>query len=505
MSAMNVLLEGRPLWAVLVSLLAAVAIYAADRRPNLREGATMLAAFLKFAIIVSMLPEVLSGRVVEIAPFYLAPGIPLHLKADHLGTLFAIIASGLWILTSIYSIGYMRSLGYAHQTGYFASFAVCLSSTIGIAFAANLLTFFVFYEVLTIATYPLVVHSRTEEAVSAGRKYLLYTLVAGQFLLAAVVWVQMIAPGVGFTPGGFLQGRASAFALWAIFVLFVAGCGVKAAIMPLHGWLPTAMVAPTPVSALLHAVAVVKAGVFGMLRVSGYVFGPELLRELGAGTALAWLAAITIVAASLIALTQDNLKRRLAFSTVSQLSYVILGAALATPAAIAGAAFHMAAHAFMKIALFFCAGAIYVTTHKENVSEMAGLGRKMPVTMGAFTLAALGLAGIPLIAGFVSKWNLALGALEAGSGVFVGVLVISALLNIGYFFPIIYSAYFGNRSTRFTFGEAAPALLVPVVLTAAAALVFGIFPNAGLELWRLAASAANSVVSAGQMIAGGGT
>jgi multicomponent Na+:H+ antiporter subunit D len=505
-------MANRPLWAVLVSLAATALILASGRRPNLREAVTMLAAGAKAAIVFSMLPDVLAGRVVESAPLVLVPGIALQLRADALGLLFATLASGLWVITSVYSIAYMRSVGYGHQTGYYASFAVCLSATMGIAFAANLLTLFIFYEILTIATYPLVIHRRTEEAVRGGRKYLVYTLTAGQLFLVAVLWAQHIAPGGQFVPGGFLAGTASVAVLQAIFVLFIVGAGAKAAIMPLHGWLPTAMVAPTPVSALLHAVAVVKAGVFVILRVVGFVFGPEGLGETGLGPALAWVAAATIVLASIRALAEDNLKRRLAYSTVGQLSYVVLGAALATPAALVGAMFHVVAHAFMKITLFFCAGAIYQATHKENVSELDGLWGRMPVTITAFGLASLGIVGMPLFAGFVSKFKLGLGAADAGQGGFIAVLVASAILSTAYLLPVVYRAAFVRdpeagrgkdaRHGRHG-GEAVAGLVVPLAVTALISLVLGVFPDWGPRFYELASMAARSIFALPMGLGGG--
>jgi multicomponent Na+:H+ antiporter subunit D len=292
--------------------------------------------------------------------------------------------------------------------------------------------------------------------------------------------------------------------LTLLFVLFILGVGVKAAIMPLHSWLPAAMVAPTPVSALLHAVAVVKAGTFGCVRVVHYVFGVDLLRQMGADMVLASAAAVTILLASLRALGEDNLKRRLAYSTVSQLSYIVLGAALTSTAALAGAMFHIVAHGFMKITLFFCAGAIHVKTHKLDISEMAGLGRQMPVTFGAFTLGALGLAGTPLFAGFVSKWNLGLGALQAGHAVFLGVLVTSGLLNFAYFFPIVYSAFFGQTEQQLQYDEAGPTLWLPLAITAVISVILGVYPNAGPAFYQLAWDAAERVMSgAGHLLAGG--
>ena len=270
---MEFVLASRPLLAVLVSLLAAILIVVCGRWPNLREGWTLLAAVTKFALVFSLLGDVLGGRTPGVTLFEVSPGIALALRVDALGITFALSASLLWILTSVYSIGYMRSLGEEHQTRYFASFAICLSSTIGIAFAANLLTFLIFYEMLTIATYPLVVHKGTAEALASGRKYLVYLLTGGGALLLAVAWVSRIAPTLDFQPGGILPAATGATELALLLILFVIAVGVRAGLMPLHSWLPAAMVAPTPVSALLHAVAVVKAGVFGFARVTGFVFG----------------------------------------------------------------------------------------------------------------------------------------------------------------------------------------------------------------------------------------
>ncbi|HBT47135.1 MAG TPA: cation:proton antiporter [Peptococcaceae bacterium] len=497
-------LANRPLWGVLISMAAAGLILLNDRRPLIRESITMLAAAGKFIIVLSMLPEVLAGKLVETVPWTAAAGISLHFKADPLGLLFALLSSGLWIVTSVYNIGYMRAMRYGHETGYYAAFALCLSATMGIAFAANLLTFFIFYEILTIATYPLVIHARTDEAVAGGRKYLVYTLAAGQLLLLAIVGVQIMVPEAEFTPGGFLAGQAPPALLGVLFILFMAGVGVKSAIMPLHGWLPTAMVAPTPVSALLHAVAVVKAGAFGVLRVVGYVFGPELINSTASGKILVGFAAATIILASLRALAEDNLKRRLAYSTVGQLSYIVLGAGLATPLAFLGGIMHIVAHAFMKITLFFCAGAVYATAHKERVSEIGGTGKEMPVTMAAFLLGSLGIAGIPFFAGFVSKWNLGLGALEAGNIFVILVLIASALLSTGYLLPVAIQAFFGRSSGTHHGGEAKPSLLYPLVITACISIILGVFPNIGLKFYELALAAVQSVFGATSSIAMGG-
>jgi multicomponent Na+:H+ antiporter subunit D len=487
-----------PLAAVLISLIAAGLILLSSRRPNLRETWTIAAALCKFAMVGSMLPTVLAGRLPAVTLFDIAPGISLALKADPLGLIFALSASLLWIFTSFYSIGYMRALAEHNQTRYFASFAVCLSATMGIAFAANLLTFLVFYEVLTIATYPLVIHKESAAAIGAGRKYLAFLLGAGVALLLAVGLTQMMAGVLTFSPGGFLSQSMGHASLLALFILFLLGVGAKSALMPLHSWLPSAMIAPTPVSALLHAVAVVKAGVFGFARVVGFVFGPELAAEIGATTLVGVIAAATVVLASLLAMAQDNLKRRLAYSTIGHLSYIILGTVLLVPAGWLGGLFHVTTHAAMKITLFFCAGAIYVKTGRENVSELDGIGKQMPLTMAAFTIGSLGLAGLPPVGGFLSKWFLAQGTVESGQPVLLTVLLLSGLLNAGYFFPIVIRAFF-KSSDRFTgFDEAPPSMLIPLLCTAALALLLGIYPDGIFYFYSLASQAVLTVVQGGR-------
>jgi len=352
---------------------------------------------------------------------------------------------------------------------------------------------------LSIATYPLVIHKETPVAIAAGRKYLGFVLPAGLMLLLGVVLTATIHPGaLEFQAGGFLNRQdASIVLLRWIFLFFILGVGVKAAIMPLQSWLPAAMAAPTPVSALLHAVAVVKAGVFGVLRITGYVFGPQLLREIGVWTLLAWFAGVTLTVASLLALRQDNLKRRLAYSTVGHLSYIVLGAAILTPFGWTGSVLHLVFHATMKITLFFCAGAIYVRTHKENISDMVGIGWQMPITMAAFAVGSLGLAGIPGVNGFFSKWNLALGTVQSGQWVFLGLLVLSGVLNAAYFFPIVQQAFFRRNEEFASYGEASPWMVVPLAVTALLSLVLGLAPNLGAHAWDLARVVAAAVVGGG--------
>ncbi|MEX0638828.1 MAG: monovalent cation/H+ antiporter subunit D family protein [Balneolaceae bacterium] len=470
-----------------------------SKRPNLREGWTILAAVVKFGLVLTLLPGALNGESVELNLFEIAPGIPFLLKADPFGVFFAIIASGLWIFTSFYSIGYMRGAGEKKQTRYFASFAVCLSATIGIAFSGNLFTFVIFYEMLTIATYPLVIHKENREAIQAGRQYLVYTLTAGLLLVAAAALTWYLTGTLEFRPGGiFGDVDVSRPMITILFILFLGAVGVKAGIMPIHSWLPTAMAAPTPVSALLHAVAVVKSGVFGVIRVVGYVFGTDVMADYNLGDILLVLAGVTIIFASLLAFYQDNLKRRLAYSTVGHLSYIVLGAALLTQTGMMGGIMHIAAHATMKITLFFCAGAIYVNLHKENISDLNGIAKVMPWTMGAFTIGSMGLAGIPPINGFVSKWHLATGSLEGDMIIPLLILVVSGLLNAGYFFPIIKRAYFNKGGEELKkYGEASPFMVVPICITALLSVLFGLFPNLFFNFFELAANISAAIFNGG--------
>ncbi len=439
----------RPLFAVLVSAVAIPVILSLRSRPNVREAVTVVVAATKFAVVASMVPGVLAGTTYVTRLGELGNGVSLVLRADPLGLLFALLASLLWIVTSFYSIGYMRGLDEHAQTRYFASFAASLASAVGVAFGANLLTVFVFYELLTVSTYPLVTHDETDEARAAGRKYLAYTFGGGVAVLGGTALVYVLTGTTAFTPGGIAAlASVDPTLARAAFVLLAGGFSVKAALMPVHSWLPDAMVAPTPVSGLLHAVAVVKSGVFGIARVVLDVFGTETMAELGVAVPLAVVAAVTLLTASVIALRQDNLKRRLAYSTISQLSYIVLGLALLEGDALVGGLLHIPAHAFMKLTLFFCAGAIHVETHTDDISDMAGIGDRMPLTMAAFGVAAAGMAGIPLIAGFVSKWYLVIGALEGGGLVFAAALLVSGVLNIAYFWPVVYQAYFESPESH---------------------------------------------------------
>ena len=429
---------------VVVPLLGALAVMLAGSRPNLREAMSLAAGVILLALGVRLLPRALSGDWPAAVLAEPIPGLSLAVSAEPLGVLFGLIASFLWIVTTVYSIGYMRGHGEAHQTRFYTFFAVAMGCTMGVAFADNLFTLFVFYEVLTLSTYPLVTHAGTQEARQGGRTYLGILMATSMgFLLLAVVWTWKLTGNVSFTSGGILGGAASPLVIGVLFALYVFGIG-KAALMPFHRWLPAAMVAPTPVSALLHAVAVVKAGVFAILKITVYIFGLDLLRDTGVTDWLLWVAACTILVASVIALRQDNLKARLAYSTISQLSYIVMGALLVNSTALAGSTLHLATHAFGKITLFFCAGAILVASHKTKVSQLDGLGRQMPWTMGAFFLASLSIVGLPPMGGMWGKWYLALGAIDAGYVVLVGVLMVSTLLNIAYLIPVPIRAFLGK-------------------------------------------------------------
>lgn len=484
---MDVIESARPVYAVLISLLAVILIGVSGRYPNIREGWTITAALIKFGIVVSMLPTILEGKTIEYFVATVLPGLNIAFKVDAFGIILALTASFLWIITSVYAIGYMRSLDEHAQTRFYMCFAIALSAAMGAAFAANVFTLFVFYEIITVSTYALVAHEETPDAIKGARRYLAYLLGTSVFFfLPAMFLTYSYAGTLDFASNGILAGTASNTVIAVIFVLFMAGIG-KAGMMPFHLWLPSAMVAPTPVSALLHAVAVVKVGVFTVVRIVLFVFGVDLLQEIGLGMFLAYFASFTIIVASILALRQDNLKLRLAYSTVSQLSYIVLAVALLTPSGITSSIMHITIHAFGKITLFFVAGAIYVATHKKYISQMDGIGKRMPFTMAAFTVGALSMIAVPPVGGFVSKWYLTLGAVEAHMLPILVVIVASTLLNAAYFLPIIYAAFFKNQPEDEAQGvqEAPPMVVVPLVLTAVGALALFFWPTLLLDLAKM--------------------
>ena len=474
------------------------------RNPNAREAASLVTAGALFAIVLRVYTDVSAGGRPSVVLAEPIAGIPLTLEAEPLGVLFALIASFLWIVTTMYSIGYMRGHHEKNQTRFYLFFAFAIASVMGVAFAGNLFTLFVFYEVLSLTTFPLVTHAGTEKAKRAGRVYLgiLFTTSIA-FQLLAIVWTYALTGTLDFQEGGILDGRVAGAVVPILLGLYVFGIG-KAAVMPFHRWLPAAMVAPTPVSALLHAVAVVKAGVFAVLKVTVYVFGIDFLGTEGASVWLMWVAAATIILGSLVAFTKDNLKARLAYSTVSQLSYVVLGAMLANSWGVIGSGMHIAMHAFGKITLFFCAGAIMVAAHKSEVSQLGGLGRRMPVTFAAFFIGTLSIVGLPPTGGSWSKWFLGVGSLEAGQVGLVAVLMVSSLLSLAYLMEIPLKGFFGKAEEGGDgHGQShghdhahddhghpprAPAWsLVAIVTTAAACVVLFVYPEPFYRLMSMVA------------------
>ncbi|HEY5596331.1 MAG TPA: proton-conducting transporter membrane subunit [Candidatus Bipolaricaulota bacterium] len=460
--------------AILLPSGGALAIALLDRRPNLREAVTLITGALLVWSVVALLPSVAAGERPALDLLEVLPGLALRFELEPLGMLFALVASGLWLLTSVYSIGYLRGHHERDQTRFYAFFALAIAAAQGVALSGNLFTLFVCYEALTLTTYPLVTHHRTAEARRSGRLYLGFLLGTSMgLLLLAILWTWQLSGSLEFSAGGILAGKADGAVVGLLLALYVFGAG-KAALMPFHRWLPAAMVAPTPVSALLHAVAVVKAGVFTVLKVVVYVFGIDLLEQTEANVWLMYAASITIIAASLIAMAQDDLKRRLAYSTVSQLSYIILGAALANQWGVIGGSLHIAMHAVGKITLFFCAGAVMVALGKTRVSEMDGIGRIMPVTMTAYFIGALSVIGLPPLGGVWSKWFLVLGAVQADQLFFVAVLLLGSLLTAGYLLPVAARAFFSKpmapslspRGLR----EAPLLCVVPLCITAAGCL-----------------------------------
>lgn len=488
------MLDLRLLLAVALPLAAAAGI--ALSRPRAAEVWTFAAAVAAFLLSASLVPDVLAGAAPAARAVDLLPGVPLAFSADGLGLTFGLLASGLWIATSLYSSGYVRAAKVKNTRRYFACFAASVGAALGIAYSANLLTFLVFYEVLTIATYPLVSHDESPKAIAAGRRYLAYAISAGLALTIATAWTWSLAGTLDLRPGGIIPASAPEGVRLGLLALFLLGCGVKAGIMPLHAWLPGAMVAPTPVSALLHAVAVVKAGVFGCLRVVGFVLGPGALEGTIAGPALTATCLATIACASIIAIRQDNLKRRLAYSTIAHLSYMVLGAALLDPTALAGGVMHLVNHGLAKITLFFCAGAIYAVAHVETVSGLSGLARKMPWTFGAFTVAAFGMMGLPGLCGFTGKLLLARGAVETGSYLTLALLLTGSVLSAVYLLPILRIGFLGALPADAPRRDAPLAMLVPLAATAALVVVLGAAPFAIDLQHRLAASVAAAVFGA---------
>jgi len=486
-----------PFLAMAAALVGAALVGVTRGTPNLREGCSLGAGILQFYLVLTMLPSVLAGNTIHYTLLTFMPEASISFRVDALGLVFAITASFLWILTTIYSIGYMRHLQEHAQTRFYACFAIAMAATIGIAFSANLITLYMFFESLTLVTYFLVTHAGTEAAFAAGREYLMYHLSTSFFfLLPATIVTYTLSGTFEFQPGGVFPAGNNGTLLVIVYVLFLSGCA-KAAIMPFHSWLPAAMVAPVPVSALLHAVAVVNAGVFVVLRVIRDIFGAELMQQLNLGVWTVVVVSITILSASFIALKRDSLKAVLAYSTIGNLSYMIMGAALLNPSGLTGGIIHIANHGVAKITLFFCAGSIYLASHKTKISEMAGIALRMPWTMAAFVIGGLGIIGIPLTGGFISKWFLLVGLIDAKLWWALPVLAIGTFLSARYFFLVIRTAYFANtvggeaddhheQQSEEEIKEVSPFIVAPMIVTAVITIILGVDPKLLLALARAA-------------------
>jgi len=476
------------IYALLPSLITSIILPLFRNKPNLRDSITVIATIITFLIVISLIPPVLNGEKIAITLFKFAEGITFTLKLDAFGMFFALVTSTLWVATNIYAIGYMRGLKEHAQTRFFVFFTISIFAAIGVAFSGNLITLFIFYEILSIVTYPLVIHEEDPKSMRSGTEYMIYLMVASMLLqLTAILLIYGITGTLEFNDGGIATlAQGSSMILYAIFLMLMFGYA-KAAIFPVHSWLPAAMVAPTPVSALLHAVAVVVAGVFCVMRTVFDVFGPNLMYTLHLNIILGAFAAFTLLAAIFFGITQDNLKRRVAYSTVSQLSVMMLGAALLTNAGMTGGILHIASHSFGKIVLFFVAGAIFVATHKKLISEMDGIGRRMPITMMTFAIGTCAMIATPLTLASISKEMLLEGALAGDYWIFFFVFLLAGLLDTFYFFPIIYKAFFKkpkkeNEEEYSRFKEANILVLAPTVGVAILVIGFYISPFPFLNL-----------------------
>ena len=459
---------------------------------NVRDGLMVVTACALPILVYQIYQNLMIGKIpMEWNLGEIVPGVSLYFKIEALGVIFSIIMAMLWVVSLIYSIGYMRGNNEGRQGSFFAFFCIAIFAALGVAFSGNLLTLFIFYEVLTFSTYPLVTHHRTKESMKAGRVYLAILVCTSMLLfLPAIILTYSAAGTLDFVSGGILEGKISPGMTMLLLGLFMFGIA-KAAIMPVHKWLPTAMVAPTPVSALLHAVAIVKAGVFTATKVVVYVLGVDNLSNIAIefvnyGDWLLYIACFTIIVSSVVALSKDSLKQVLAYSTISQLSYIVMALAIFTHKAVIAAAFQIVAHAFAKIVLFFAAGAIYTAAHKKNISELSGIGRNMPFTMGAFSIAALSIIGLPPTVGFMAKWYIFDAAISVEKYLVIIVMIASTMLTAGYFLPIIYKAFFEKapnlKKGEERHGEAPLPILIAIGSAVIMVLVLFIWPDIFLGL-----------------------
>lgn len=464
------------LFPQIASLVIWIIKFKSDKKRNLSIISVVMMNLL-FILVLLNTHKTMDFHLIKINDF-----LDIYFKIDKLGILFVLLASILWVFTTLYSFVYMTHEG--KEKRFFLYFILTLGVTIGIAFSGNLFTLYIFYEYLTLATFPLVIHSGSEEALRAGKRYLIYSFGGATLALLGIILIFTLTNSVTFTEYGVFQGisldNKNLFLL--IYMIMFIGFGVKAALVPFHSWLPAAMVAPTPVSSLLHAVAVVKSGIFALIRVSYFIFGSGVLYRIRGNYYISILVVLTILMGSLLALHQDNLKKRLAYSTVSQLGYILLGIVLLNEEALTGGLLHLVNHAVIKITLFFCAGAIYYMTGKKNIHEIRGIGKEMPITMWCFAISSISLVGIPPTNGFVSKWYLAIGGLSENKGLFVIILLLSALLTAGYLLPIVITAFFPGKEMQVVRKEPPLAMLVPIIMLTGIVIALGLFPNIVIHL-----------------------
>jgi len=474
-----------PVWIVLFPLLMTLVIYYvglhSEKRRNSLSVATTVVTFLS---VVALYPEIMAGNIIEYQMFELLPNLGISFRVDILSFSLAVLSSFIWMLVTVYSLDYMRKEHGGNR--YYPALIITLGSCMGIFMAGDLFTLFVFFEIMSLMSYALVVHEETVSALKAGYKYLIMTIIGGLALFFGIIITFEVAGTVSLS-GPALFREPTTLGLFA-FISFLVGFGMKAGMFPLHVWLPDAHpVAPSPASALLSGI-MLKTGAYGLLRVIFHSFGIGLMRESGWMNILLVIAVITIFLGSTVAITQEDLKRRLAYSSIGQMGYILMGMAILTERALIGDIFHIFSHALMKSTLFLAAGSVILKTGKRNIRSLGGIGRQMPFTMGAFTVAALAMIGIPPLSGFLSKWTLALGAMDAGLPFYAIVLMTSSLLTALYYLPVIIVAFFGTEHDPVTVSEAPFKMLIPIAILAVSSLLFGLLPtNLPFDLSSIAA------------------